>query len=218
MYRIKKLTDPQSVDALWGKASWKNAETLTLDHFMGDRPEHRPCVQVRAAYDDKHIRVIFRVKDRYIRSLTSHYQGRVYEDSCVEFFFTPSNDVGRGYFNLEINCSGTALFHFQTNPGAKPVKIKKSDFDKIAIAHSLPKIIPSEITERRTWTLEYSLPVAILEKYCPVTMPAPDVRWRANFFKCADKSTHPHWLTWAFVDFPEPRFHMPEFFGILEFE
>ena len=60
--------------------------------------------------------------------------------------------------------------------------------------------------------------VDILEKYAQVTHPQPGGIWRANFYKCADKTSHPHWLTWSVVDKPRPDFHVPQFFGILEFE
>ena len=58
----------------------------------------------------------------------------------------------------------------------------------------------------------------ILSTYAPVTAPGPGVAWRANFYKCADASSHPHWLTWAPVDWPQPDFHRKEFFGTLVFE
>ena len=38
---------------------------------------------------------------------------------------------------------------------------------------------------------------------------------RANFYKCADKSAHPHFLSWSPIDVPSPDFHRPEFFGEL---
>ena len=38
---------------------------------------------------------------------------------------------------------------------------------------------------------------------------------RANFYKCADKSAHPHFLSWNPIDVPSPDFHRPEFFGEL---
>jgi len=38
----------------------------------------------------------------------------------------------------------------------------------------------------------------------------------ANFYKCADKLQHPHWLNWSPVDFPKPNFHLPQSFGVLE--
>jgi len=57
----------------------------------------------------------------------------------------------------------------------------------------------------------------ILEKYHDLTPPVAGTIWRSNFYKCADESSHPHWLTWAPINFPRPSFHIPEFFGTLEF-
>jgi hypothetical protein len=56
-----------------------------------------------------------------------------------------------------------------------------------------------------------------LERYCPVRPPEIRGRWRVNFYKCADRTSHPHWLTWAPVDSPAPNFHLPDAFGIMEF-
>ena len=38
---------------------------------------------------------------------------------------------------------------------------------------------------------------------------------RANFYKCGDKTAHPHYLSWSPIDTPKPDFHRPEFFGEL---
>ncbi|MDD3966848.1 MAG: carbohydrate-binding family 9-like protein [Candidatus Marinimicrobia bacterium] len=44
----------------------------------------------------------------------------------------------------------------------------------------------------------------------------PGSRWRANFYKCGDKTSHPHWGSWQALDIL--IFHQPESFGILEFD
>ncbi len=62
------------------------------------------------------------------------------------------------------------------------------------------------------------LPVEILKKYASVEKPAPGVTWKANFYKCADKTSYPHWLTWNPVDHPSPNFHLPQYFGAIVFE
>ena len=41
---------------------------------------------------------------------------------------------------------------------------------------------------------------------------------RANFYKCGDKTAHPHYLSWSPIDTPKPDFHRPEFFGELLFD
>jgi hypothetical protein len=41
---------------------------------------------------------------------------------------------------------------------------------------------------------------------------------KANFYKCGDKTEEPHYLSWSPIDTPEPDFHVPSFFGLLEME
>lgn len=218
-YRVKRLGGPMTVDANWDKAAWRTAEPLELTHFMGKRPEHFPKVRARIAYDHESLYVIFRVDDRYIRAVARRHQDSVCTDSCVEFFFAPGPDVSKGYMNLEMNCGGTMLFHYQLVPRKDQVPVSPADLASILVAHTLPKRIEVEITEPTTWTVEYRIPFEILGRYYPdPIMPAPGVRWRANLFKCADATSRPHWLTWAPVDKPSPDFHTPEFFGVLEFE
>jgi hypothetical protein len=184
---------------------------------MGERPAHFPRVQGRLLYDEASLYVIFRVEDCFIRAVAPAHQDAVFRDSCVEFFFTPGPDVSRGYFNLEMNCGGTMLFHHQIIPRqGKP--LSPAELDRIEIARTLPKIVDPEIAEPTTWIVEYRLPLNLLEPYAlDLCRPAPGVRWRVNFYKCADRTSHPHWLTWAPVEHPKPDFHRPQSFGTIEF-
>lgn len=40
---------------------------------------------------------------------------------------------------------------------------------------------------------------------------------RANFYKCGDLLTDPHFTAWSNIRSPEPNFHLPEFFGAIQF-
>jgi hypothetical protein len=217
-YSVPRLGSPLVVDGDWAKPPWPQVQPAWLGHFMGERPIHFPNTQVKVAYDRDHLYVIFRVKDRYIRAVSQGYQSPVYQDSCVEFFFTPSTDLSQGYFNLEAHCGGTLLFQHQTARGKDTIRIAEKDLDRIEVAHSLPRLITQEIQRPTTWTLGYRLPVSILENYAPVVRPCPGVVWKGNFYKCADQTSHPHWLTWSFIDRPQPDFHRPEYFGELLFD
>jgi len=217
-YEVLRTSEPPKLDGNWTGGVWADVKALDVNNYMGTEPDHKPKTQARLLYDDRFIYVIFRVEDRFVRAVAQNYQGSVYEDSCVEFFFTPANDISLGYFNVEINCGGTMLFHYQPAAGTNIVSIRDSDCDRVEIFHSEPKIVEPEKQEPTTWVIEYRLPIDILEKYCSVTKPAPGILWRANFYKCADKTSHPHWLTWSVIDWPEPDFHRPQFFGTLEFK
>lgn len=217
-YIVKKATTVPVIDSAWDKNFWKEVTALRLNNFMGKRPEHFPEVQTKLCYDKHYLYVIFHVKDRYVRAVERNLQGMVCKDSCVEFFFTPGTDISIGYFNFEINCGGTFLFHFQKSRGCEVRNIFPEHCSVIKVAHSLPKIVEPEITEPTTWTVEYALPFEILPYYAPVIMPESGVIWKANFYKCGDATSHPHWLTWSRVEHPVPNFHLPAFFGTLEFE
>lgn len=217
VYCVQRLVRDVQIDARWDKHPWIEISPLLLDHYMGGQPDHFPDVRAKLAYDDDALYVIFQVEDSYVCARKGSYQEQVCEDSCVEFFFTPGGDISYGYFNLEVNCGGTALFHHQMRRQVADVPVSVEDFSQVQIAHTLPKIVEPEITKSTTWVVEYSLPFVILAKYAPFTQPDSGVVWRANFYKCADQSSHPHWLTWAPVGLILPDFHRPEYFGRLVF-
>jgi hypothetical protein len=216
-YHIHKLDEPHEINAVWEKYPWKEIPSLQLNHIMGEKPDHFPRTEAKLAYDNESIYVIFRVQDRFVLSKHSNHQDPVYKDSCVEFFFIPGEDTELGYFNLEMNCGGTMLFHHQLKPREGSVDIHPRHISEIEVAASLPKIVDPEIKSDTTWVVEYRIPFSILKDYFEFNIPGEGSLWRANFYKCADESSHPHWLTWAPVQKPTPDFHMPEFFGHIEF-
>jgi hypothetical protein len=214
---IRSSDRSPDINADWNKKFWQKADIVRLKNHMGEAPSHFPGTQVKLKYDSDNIYVIFRVKDHYIRAIAKDTNGRVWEDSCVEFFFTPGPDVSRGYFNLEVNCKGIFLLQYHKNNGKDQGFVEIKDAGQIEISHSLNQDVENEITEPVTWYIEYKIPFSILSNYIQTDKPEPGTRWRANFYKCGDKTSHPHWLTWAPVNYPAPRFHLPEFFGWLEF-
>ncbi len=217
-YRVGYVNLPPQIDADWEKPFWKVHPVLTLKHYMGEKPQHFPRTRARLAYDTNALYVIFQVQDQYVRAVAEKPQDPVYKDSCVEFFFSPEEDSDSGYFNLEMNCGGTLLFQHQLKRGEDVERVSGEDIERISIAHSLPRIVDPEIQDSVTWTVEYRLPFKLLTRYAPLRAPDTGTRWRANFYKCADATSHPHWLTWAPVDHPKPNFHLPEFFGTLVFD
>lgn len=218
-YLVQRAQQPPPIGTDWDAPAWHTIPPLELTHFMGARPEHFPRTQARLLYDLSAVYVMFRVEDRYVRAVARRHQDPVYRDSCVEFFFTPGPDVAAGYFNLEMNCGGLMLLRHQTAREQNTTDIRAADLSRIQVAHSLPERVASEIEEPTLWTVAYALPVDLLTRYAAgLQPPAPGVQWRANFQKCADDSSHPHWLTWALIEVPRPDFHRPEFFGTIEFQ
>ncbi len=217
-YKIQKLKTPPKIDAVWDKAPWNKIVAIPITNYMGEKPDHIPFTQAKIAYDNSALYVIFRVEDRYVKAVHKNNQEMVCKDSCVEFFFSPGNNSKKGYFNIEMNCGGVFLFNYQLTPKSERIKISDEDIQQIEVAHTMPKLVEQEIEDKTTWIVEYRIPFSILKKYYSFTAPESGTVWRANFYKCADHTSHPHWLTWAPVDYPTPNFHLPEYFGMVEFQ
>ena len=218
VYKVVKLNQPIQIDANWDKPQWSKVKPLNIDNYLGTMPKFRPSVQAKVMYNEENLFVIFRVHDRYVRCITDTINGPVWEDSCVEFFFSPDTNLPERYFNLEVNCGGTPLFYYQIIPRKERVTIEPEDIKSIEIAHSLPKIVDPEITGPVTWTIEYRIPLKMLKKYSNLTTPAKGVVWKANFYKIARITSNPHSITWSVIENNILDFHAPAFFGKLVFK
>lgn len=217
-YLVSKLKKPMKIDGNWNKAQWKKIETIKIETYMGTVSPFKPTVEAKMIYDTDNVYVIFRVKDQFVKSTVTEYNGNVSGDSCVEFFFSPDSNEPLKYFNLEINAGGTPLIYYISKPWTEFVKLEAPDIKQIEIAHSLPSVVDPQITEPVTWTIEYRIPLSMLKKFSNVTNPAPGVIWKANFYKTGSRTSNPNYLTWNFVDNPRPNFHLPQFFGVLKFQ
>jgi len=220
-YTLARVAEQPPLHAPWDSEAWKNIPALTISHFYRtDRSNHRPKTQAKVAYDDKGLYVHFRVEDRYVRAIETEYHGRVWEDACVEFFVEPV--AGRGYFNFEINCGGTLLLSYQENPewkgealrepGAVPWELAK----QVDIHHTMPKTVEPEIKETVEWEVAYHIPYEVFEAYLGDLGEKPGQTWRANFYKCAENNSHPHWASWSLIT-ADLNFHLPEFFSTIHF-
>ncbi len=216
-YIVNRLTDSLTIDANWNKQQWKNVKALSITNIMGEKPKHIPKTEVKMLYDNCFIYVIFHVEEKYVKAVACKINGAIYRDSAVEFFFTPSENLKDGYYNLEVNCIGTPYFGHQTAFKTNEIKIDTNDIKQIEIAHSFLANENTEIEKLTEWTLEYKIPIEILKKYTEVIKPATNVIWRANFYKTADATSNPHYLTWNKVENKTPNFHLPKYFGKLKF-
>ena len=216
-YTVKRLREAMKIDGNWNKPQWRSVKALYLSHYMGQIPSFRPKVHVKMMYDDDNLYVIFKVNDRFVRSVIEEYNGPVSTDACVEFFFSPDINFPERYFNLEINAGGVPLMAYHVYQQKEYQKFSVEDLKKIEIAHSLPGKVDPQITMPVIWTIEYKLSFSILKKYGSVIYPEAGKTWNANFYKTASKGSNPHYITWSRVDNSKPNFHLPQFFGKLNF-
>jgi hypothetical protein len=79
----------------------------------------------------------------------------------------------------------------------------------------MPEMIEPEIKEETEWYLGFFFPFHLIAKYAGELGELSGKEWTANFYKCGDKTSHPHWASWNPVS--ELNFHLPECFGRIKF-
>jgi len=204
----------------WDAPAWARAETLELAHFRPEGSAHRPRTRARLLHTGDGLAGIFRVEDRYVRSVHRQFGDPVYEDSCVEIFLQPRPE--RGYLNFEMNAGGTLLASHVTDPrrvagalaAAKP--LRPAEARRVCVRSSLPAVVEPELAGPVEWQLAFFIPLELVEGHVGALGPLAGQAWRANLYKCGDKTSHPHWGSWAPLD--ARNFHLPHCFGTLEFE
>ena len=239
-YVVHRAPERPALDGNWAAPAWRGADTLYVDRFMAAHgaSRHQPDTQAKVTYTDDGLFVFFKVNDRYVVCRHTAYQSQVYKDSCAEFFVQPKPD--KGYFNFEMNCGGALLVTYIENSTRTPTGFEKytklpPETDallpryhsflipqpSLAPQTSSPETRPSslEVPGPIEWRLEYFIPFSFFGRYVGPLGSVQGQTWRANFFKCADASSHPHWATWSPLD-PDfaGGFHRPDKFGTLRFE
>ncbi|MDR1455654.1 MAG: hypothetical protein LBJ01_08385 [Tannerella sp.] len=130
----------------------------------------------------------------------------VHEDSCVEFFMRRDGEMN--YINFEFNCIGTCYACRHTSREAG-IPLTAEEFRSIRRHASLRSGAFAEKRGLHAWELTVAIPFRVMG-LDPGNLPE---RIFGNFYKCADGTDHPHYVTWSPIDLPEPNYHCPSFFG-----
>ena len=210
------------LDGAWDSEPWRRAAPQDVAHFHERSTAHRPRVRAKLLHSGDALHVLFDVQDRFVRAACTRYGDMVCRDSCVEIFVQPK--AGGGYFNFEVNCGGTMLLWYVRDTALTP-EGRFTDFSEvpaaaakeIGIYHSMPDRVPEEIVEPVEWRVQLAVPVRVLEAFTGPIGALGGQAWRANLFKCADATSHPHWASWSPIG-AELNFHQPRYFGELRFE
>lgn len=199
----------------WSAAASPEEVEFHLAHVRPESSCHHPEVRVRLSAHTTGIRALFRIEDRYMLVREQKFQAMVCRDSCVEMFIQPPS--GSGYINFECNALGILHCSHIKDPSlikgafANYRMLTQAEANQVSILSSINHAIDPVDPEPRTWTLALEVPWGLFKEIYGET--ALLGTWRVNFYKCADASTHPHWLSWSPVR--ELNFHAPDQFGYL---
>jgi len=173
---------------------------------------YKPDVGFTIAYTGKEILLKYYVTEDWFKAEKTESNQMVCEDSCVEFFVSPADD--RIYYNLEFNGIGTCLL----GSGTGRENSTRADPEIISRIRRKTSVGEKSLSERNgefSWTITMAIPLNVFFHH-EITELKGRV-FRANFYKCGDKLSVPHYVTWNPVATKTPDYHRPEFFGLLKF-
>lgn len=170
-----------------------------------------PITVFDIARGDTELYIRFFVRGNSLRAVNGIDNGPVYQDSCVEFFMKKPN--ANIYMNFEFNCLGTC------DAARRLSRLEKTSLspDEYARIRRYTTVKSQPFTEKLgvyTWELVVAIPLDLLGLD---SNNLPEKVY-GNFYKCADETVNPHFVSWSPIDLPEPNFHCPEYFGELIFE
>ncbi len=174
---------------------------------------YRPQVSLEVRHSGRELHLRYRVKEDAVAAACEEDGGAVYRDSCVEFFFAPSDDGL--YYNIECSCIGRILMccgpdrfrrEFLPEEAYRGIRRRSSLGSRPFALREAPA----------QWELELDIPASTFVHHDIVDFGGLEAR--GNFYKCGDALPTRHYLSLFPVGTEKPDFHRPEFFDSIRFE
>ncbi len=185
-------------------------DTVEMLNWVKKFP-YRPITYFYIARSFESIFIKYNVHGSMLRAIYSNDQDPVHEDSCVEFFCKiPDSDE---YMNFEFNCIGTCKAGKRKSRNEEVVHFPLTDLKNIERYPSIGRRAFKELEGMFEWDLTVKIPFSLIGID---STNLPD-KLLGNFYKCADGTDSPHFVSWSPIQTEKPDFHCPEFFGELNF-
>lgn len=181
-----------------------------IDQVSWPTYSYLPDVSFKIAYTQKNVVLEYSVKEKHLKAIYLKSNDPVYKDSCVEFFISFDK---LHYYNFEFNSLGTALVGYGTADRNSRERLPSELIERI-ITRSVVNTGKKK-GEDNEWTLQLQIPFALF--YNDAIKSLKGVRATANFYKCGDDLPEPHFVSWNKIEAIKPNFHLPQYFGEIEF-
>jgi hypothetical protein len=215
-----KIAEAQKLDLKSGHLSLEEISEkmdeqpgrFKIDTINWEGYDYKPDVAISIAYSDTEILLKYYITESYFKAEKTETNQMVCEDSCVEFFVSPADDGI--YYNMEFNAIGTCLL----GAGRDRASSKRVDPGIVSKIRRLSTVGTEPFSEKKgeySWAITIAIPFEVFFRHQIKELRGR--KFRANFYKCGDKLTVPHYVTWNPVGTEKPDYHQPEYFGLLKF-
>ena len=161
-----------------------------------------PQTTFSIAHTDELLYVRYEVKGEVPLATKTNDLELVNEDACVEIFIGDRDNTH--YWNFEFNPAGVCNASHRKERKVDVVRLNAEQLTSIqrygqqlCAAH---------------WTLLIGIPFSLIDLDL-----TKESNRRANLYKCGDKTPMKHYASWSPIQAPAPAFHLPEFFGEIQF-
>ena len=154
------------------------------------------------AHTDQMLYVRYEVKGEVPLATKINDLELVNEDACVEIFIGDADNTH--YWNFEFNPAGVCNASHRKE---RKVDVVRLNEEQLA---SIQRYGQQLCTAH--WTLLIGIPLSLID----LDLTKESSR-RANLYKCGDKTAMKHYASWNAISAPAPAFHLPEFFGEIQF-
>lgn len=162
-----------------------------------------PETQFTLAHTDEMLYVRYEVKGEVPLATKTEDLQLVNEDACVEIFIADADNTH--YWNFEFNPAGVCNASHRKERKVDVVRLNAEQLQSI-------KRFPVQLCAAH-WSLLVGIPLELIEMDL-----AHEHARRANLYKCGDKTPLKHYASWNPINAPAPAFHLPEFFGEIQFD
>ena len=209
MYIMKKAIITKATAPI----NWAQIPAISIDELVEIDPTDITA-SAQICYDENALYLRLSATESEIRAVESGPIGNPCEDSCLEFFFSLMEGDIR-YFNFEFN-PNACLYLGLGSCVADLTRLIPAEEEGNGMEYNFH---PVATRNGEHWQIQYQIPYSFIRRFFPDFTVYPGKTMRANFYKCADLTTVPHYLAWN----PITRkgscvFHTPSDFGLLRFE
>lgn len=182
--------------------SWDEVSRGELEFSNWDSEIHYDTYFKMCFVKEKGIYLRMHTNETKLRAVSTGRDGRVWEDSCMEFFICPFAHR-REYLNFEMTPVGAWLCQFGSSRENRVFLKSLTDREV-----SLETKVTSD-----GWSLELFVPCELISEAFGESFTAGECTLRGNFYKCGDLTAEPHYDSFAKMTTLPPGFHNPECFG-----
>ena len=198
------------------QANWHGLSLAKIDQQMAAMPiagmidtlnwkEQYPAApeaKFTLAHTDEMLYVRFEVKGEVPLATKTQDLEPVNEDACVEMFIGDKDNTH--YWNFEFNPAGVCNASHRKERKVDVVRLNAEQLQSI-------QRLPVQLCAAH-WSLLVGIPLELIE----LDLTHEHAR-RANFYKCGDKTPMKHYASWNPIEAEVPAFHLPEYFGEIQF-